>query len=816
MSFLCSSKRNIIILLSIDNQYPKADMKNIYPMNSSNGNIATLLLLVLSLLVCSAEEDCVAIGDLCNPGSPDFDPQGAVCGNDGQPNEAYCNYSVGPNACVIGCKMGFGEPEEIGEIDDDFAEIDDDFFGDDDLVVNDDYVFDPEFLECIDSHDELLENNPELAELDDSLATHMESEEYMTITPTENSFKTLTNIPQDWQDSMSEACADAGGVLDQMDTLVCVFEGIELSYVGMASCLPDTDSCKTMANGNWYVSIMEIVGIECQIGEQDAPTTTPTDHSISTEFPTPAEVGLGLDQEEESLTTSASLNCLYGGGEFAPTSISVESLGMSGDVSCASFCWDCADSDEDDTLCTDEQRANGAKISQFLAVPADSLEMYASVYANYNFQSCMIDVCNSADPCGGTVGGATESPVDAGTESNVVDENEIKEDECSAEPSVFVKGFNACVDGRVFFDNCPFDGAAALVARQTPEGVMACCPPGVTKGSVIDADEGELPFTCGSVEGDESNVQASPQDEDNEDESSNNNASLDQEEDSTTNAPTSAIVFCPGRPDYCNCNTDCTIPTLCSCDEAKECCKDEDDVSQQDYEEDSGACEMNDDCLRYDSFCGIDGVCHRLTCENFYEFGNRTFTGYNEIDPVPLECRPIDLTSYEDFYTYTSPNYQCGNISALSPDPTSYVSLGYNRQCTAPNLGDAMTQFDCFSIDPSTDFTSFLQRTESFDCSPSNELPFFSYSAFFQIEDDTQYAIDRQKLHFDTYEFDPKAAVQGTIFTRLYEFSSEPYDDDIQDYLDFLGDMLSGASLLSVLGAANLLWTFAVIAAIFV
>ena len=52
----------------------------------------------------SPEDKCVVIGDWCIPGSPHNDPQGMVCANDGQPDEAYCNYLFGPNACVIGCR----------------------------------------------------------------------------------------------------------------------------------------------------------------------------------------------------------------------------------------------------------------------------------------------------------------------------------------------------------------------------------------------------------------------------------------------------------------------------------------------------------------------------------------------------------------------------------------------------------------------------------------------------------------------------------------------------------------------------------------
>jgi len=47
---------------------------------------------------------CVVIGDLCDPGKPHYDEQDMVCANDGQPDEAYCNYAFGANACVIGCR----------------------------------------------------------------------------------------------------------------------------------------------------------------------------------------------------------------------------------------------------------------------------------------------------------------------------------------------------------------------------------------------------------------------------------------------------------------------------------------------------------------------------------------------------------------------------------------------------------------------------------------------------------------------------------------------------------------------------------------
>ena len=52
----------------------------------------------------TSKEGCAKLNDGCIPGYPHYDPQGMVCGNDDRSDEAYCKYSEGPNACVIGCR----------------------------------------------------------------------------------------------------------------------------------------------------------------------------------------------------------------------------------------------------------------------------------------------------------------------------------------------------------------------------------------------------------------------------------------------------------------------------------------------------------------------------------------------------------------------------------------------------------------------------------------------------------------------------------------------------------------------------------------
>ena len=169
------------------------------------------------------------------------------------------------------------------------------------------------------------------------------------------------------------------------------------------------------------------------------------------------------------------------------------------------------------------------------------------------------------------------------------------------------------------------------------------------------------------------------------------------------------------------------------------------------------ACNLTEDCESMDSFCGVNGICLPLTCENVYQFGNRTFTGYDETNPAPLECTSIPETGDEEFSTTPSLTYRCTNISS---DQTWYVAQGYTRKCTA-------NSFECYSIDPSTDFTNFLQRTSQVDCSPSNELPFFNYVGILEWNRGIQSYVGVQQVHNITYEFDPQAALQGTIYTKM-------------------------------------------------
>merc|ERR1712127_1098060 len=109
----------------------------------------------------------------------------------------------------------------------------------------------------------------------------------------------------------------------------------------------------------------------------------------------PAEASNGDDLEGDSLS------CWYtdpsGGQGFSYNGDTVG--GTNGEYVCASFCLDCAQSPDDDTAYTNEQRDSGAKLSFNSIVPLEYLGGYEALYAN--FASCQTDDCNKVDACDG-------------------------------------------------------------------------------------------------------------------------------------------------------------------------------------------------------------------------------------------------------------------------------------------------------------------------------------------------------------------------------------------------------------------------------
>jgi len=170
---------------------------------------------------------------------------------------------------------------------------------------------------------------------------------------------------------------------------------------------------------------------------------------------------------------------------------------------------------------------------------------------------------------------------------------------------------------------------------------------------------------------------------------------------------------------------------------------------------DEESCERKKD----GSFCGRDGVCRPLTCENWYEFGWDTGYSDEESQSVPLICKDIPETIFPE--NTLSLVYGCGR------NPSEYIQHGYNRKCTAQQTSG---EFTCFSIHPRTDFQPFLEKTTQYHHCFDGEIPQFSYLYHLtrSVPMTEPYGYDTRvaifEAHNNTVELDRNAAVRGTIW----------------------------------------------------
>lgn len=158
-------------------------------------------------------------------------------------------------------------------------------------------------------------------------------------------------------------------------------------------------------------------------------------------------------------------------------------------------------------------------------------------------------------------------------------------------------------------------------------------------------------------------------------------------------------------------------------------------------------------------------MCRAYSCEDWYEFGPRSATGYDPGDPVPLDCNRIPETLPED--GVPSLAHRC---TSLDPPP---IGHGYNRRCGATT--SATSAFDCFSIDPDTDFGPFLAEVErcGTGCGPGDGDPFFAYTAIVSQHYPGREYTSFVVAHNGTHEFDRDFAVGGTIRANYSEYPTD-------------------------------------------
>ena len=181
-------------------------------------------------------------------------------------------------------------------------------------------------------------------------------------------------------------------------------------------------------------------------------------------------------------------------------------------------------------------------------------------------------------------------------------------------------------------------------------------------------------------------------------------------------------------------------------------------------------------------FCGIDGLCHEFSCDKWYQYGPRKFTGYldNAFSPESLVCEDIPATQPgSDEVPHYSVDFRC--LSQLNPSQVVNgmaftIAMGFTRKCTANPSGTPATEFTCYELAASTDFGPFLANVESsgLECPGETGYPKFLYFVVYtsQKEDETIYV--NIIITNATSEFDAVRAAEASMYSVYEEVKTQP------------------------------------------
>lgn len=115
-------------------------------------------------------------------------------------------------------------------------------------------------------------------------------------------------------------------------------------------------------------------------------------------------------------------------------------------------------------------------------------------------------------------------------------------------------------------------------------------------------------------------------------------------------------------------------------------------------------------CNEPGHFCGTDGRCHEMSCENYYLYADQKLTGYS--DGVKFECFGYANGDIDNAHGVI---YGCDPIFPMTLiTPGKQVTEPFNRKCTAEREGGYL--FECYEFQPSetaTNFDFFQREAES-------------------------------------------------------------------------------------------------------
>lgn len=131
------------------------------------------------------------------------------------------------------------------------------------------------------------------------------------------------------------------------------------------------------------------------------------------------------------------------------------------------------------------------------------------------------------------------------------------------------------------------------------------------------------------------------------------------------------------------------------------------------------AATCDNDCTGSE-FCGLDGSCHSITCENMYTFGMEDWYGDSNLPDLYCENQLDGVrhikTTLGKFGTGTSPWFPIEYSCSTTGDDAERVEQKFTRYCEAiPKI--ANTHFHCNELAQNTSFDDFLSKVETLQCS---------------------------------------------------------------------------------------------------
>ena len=184
----------------------------------------------------------------------------------------------------------------------------------------------------------------------------------------------------------------------------------------------------------------------------------------------------------------------------------------------------------------------------------------------------------------------------------------------------------------------------------------------------------------------------------------------------------------------------------------------------------------------YASFCGYDNECHEISCQAFFSYGPRIYTGNRNVE-MALVCNPYisSVDNYPDpenysWFQHLGVSYGCGD-SFLDGD----VFMPYNERCSIEfglNTFGFNTVYNCYQYANDTDFDGFLSEV--------NNSIAYKDGVCNSTTDDDDFTTDDDNIddfEHSKYRYTPLIYSDSNVYVPFSANSKEGYTNNVITYI---------------------------------